>query len=110
VTALPASAQTGPISVMDGQWHFTVAPYFWFAGLDGSVSVKGVAEVPVTVSFSDIWNNFDFGLLGRVEGRKDRWGFGADVIYLNLGAKVPANRSSTRSPTRARTPSWPTHG
>jgi len=91
-TALPASAQTGPASAMDGRWHFTVAPYFWFAGLDGSVSVKGVAEVPVKVSFSDVWKNFDFGVLGRVEGRKDRWGLGAEVIYLNLGATLAADR------------------
>jgi hypothetical protein len=26
---------------MDGEWHFVVAPYFWFSGLDGTVSYDG---------------------------------------------------------------------
>jgi hypothetical protein len=86
------SAQAAPATAMDGRWHFTVAPYFWFSGLDGTVSMKGIAEVPVNASFSDIWDNFDIGMLGRFEGRKDRWGFGVDLVYLNLGAGVAEGR------------------
>jgi hypothetical protein len=93
--ALPALArsegQGGPTSAMDGQWHFTVAPYMWFTGIKGDVSVKGLPEVPVDASFSDIWKDFDFGLAGRFVARKDRFGFGLDFTYNNLGAPVAAN-------------------
>ena len=47
VLALPATsrAQTKAAAAMDDSWHFAVAPYFWAAGIDGTVSVKGVVEV-----------------------------------------------------------------
>lgn len=76
----------------DDAWHFAVAPYFWMAGLDGEISVRGAPEVSVDASFSDILENFDFGLLGHFEARRNRWGFGTDLIYLNLGAAVAEDR------------------
>jgi hypothetical protein len=92
--SLPASlqAQAETDTAMDGHWHFRLMPYFWAAGIDGTASVTGVNEVPLHASFSDIISNFDIGLLGHFEARKDRLGFGADFIYLNLGADVPATR------------------
>jgi hypothetical protein len=54
--------------------------------------VAGVTEVPLKASFSDIISNFDIGVLGHFEARKDRLGFGADLMYLNLGADVPTTR------------------
>lgn len=89
--ALPARAQAGPAAAMDDEWHFALVPYFWFAGIDGTVSVKGLAEVPIHQSFSDVMSAFDIGLLGHFEGRKNRWGFASDILYLNLGAPVAAN-------------------
>ena len=73
-------------TIDDGEWHFAIAPYFWTASLDGDVSFEGLPSVPVDVSFSDVWSNLDFALLGHFEGRKNRWGFGTDFVYLNLGA------------------------
>jgi hypothetical protein len=87
---LQAQAKTD--TAMDGSWHFRLMPYFWAAGIDGTVSVTGVNEVPIHASFSDIISNFDIGLLGHFEARKDRLGFGADFMYLNLGADVPTTR------------------
>jgi hypothetical protein len=86
--AAPAAAQAPPGTVMDGQWHFIVAPYMWFAGLKGNVSVKGVADIPIDESFSDVFSNFHFGFLGHFEGRKDRFGFATDIMYMNLHIPV----------------------
>jgi hypothetical protein len=86
--ALPAHAQTGPATAMDGRWHFAVVPYLWFTGMEGNVSMGGLPEVPVAKSFSDIWSDLDIGFQGDFEARRDRWGFGADVVYMNLGASV----------------------
>jgi len=76
---------------MDEDWHFVVVPYFWFAGIDGTVTVRGRVEVPVEKSFSDVISDFDIGLLGHFEGRKRRLGFAVDITYLNLGAPVAAD-------------------
>ncbi len=88
--ALPTRAQSQDRAtvVMDGQWHFMVAPYVWTSALEGNVSVKGLPEVPVEKTFSDIWNDFHAGFLGHFEARKDRWGFATDLMYINLHAPV----------------------
>ena len=85
----PLHAQAKADTAMDGQWHFRVMPYFWAAGIDGTASVTGVTEVPIKASISDILSNFDIGVLGHFEARKDKLGFGADELYLNLGTDVP---------------------
>jgi hypothetical protein len=90
--ALPARAQTGPATAMDGRWHFAVVPYFWFSGMEGSVSMGGLPEVPVEKSFSDIWSDLDIGFQGDFEARRDRWGFATDIVYMNLGASVGEGR------------------
>jgi len=84
-------AQGRPTVAMDGQWHFIVAPYLWLAGISGDVSVKGLPEVPIETSFSDIFENFHFGALAHFEARKDRWGFGTDLMYVDLHAPVASN-------------------
>ncbi len=86
-----AQAQGGPTAAMDGQWHFGVTPYMWFTGIKGDVSVKGLSRVPVDASFSDLWDDLDFALAGRFEGRKDRFGFGLDFTYNNLGVPVASD-------------------
>jgi len=90
--ALPARAQApaegNPTVAMDGQWHFTIAPYMWFAGINGDVSVKGLPAVPIDKSVSDVLKAFHFGFMGVFEGRKDRWGFSLDTFYVDLRAPV----------------------
>lgn len=86
--ASPAWAQGPPGTVMDGQWHFIAAPYMWFAGIKGNVSVKGITDIPIEESFSDVFSNFHFGFLGHFEGRKDRFGFATDVMYMSLHVPV----------------------
>jgi hypothetical protein len=73
---------------MDGEWHFTFAPYMWMSGIKGDLSVANLPSVPVDASFSDIWDSFDFGLEGHFEARKDRFGLGFDFIWSDLGVPV----------------------
>jgi len=86
-----AQAAPPPALAMDDEWHFVIAPYFWGSGISGSVSIGNFVTVPIDASFSDIIKDFDVGLLGHFEGRKGRWGFGTDFIYMNLGAPVKGN-------------------
>ena len=92
-TALPApaAAQDRPNVAIDDQWHFVAAPYFWFSGLKGNVSVGNLPDVPIEKSFSDIWSNLQIGALAHFEGRKDRWGFATDLMYMDLRAPVAAS-------------------
>ncbi len=85
-TAGPARAQA--VLVDDDKWHFAIAPYMWFAGLEGTLSLGRFVEVPVDVPFSDVISNFDIGLLAHFEGRRNRFGGAVDVMYLKLGAPV----------------------
>lgn len=85
--AAPAGAQTDA-AAMDDKWHFVLAPYVWFTGLEGAVSVRGLPEVPVDQSFADLMKDFDIGLQGRFEARKNRAGLALDVMYVNLGVPV----------------------
>ena len=87
VSAAEAQDRPNPSTVMDGQWHFIAASYMWFAALKGDVSIKG-ADIPIDESFSDVFSNFHFGFTGHFEGRKDRWGFATDVMYMNLHVPV----------------------
>jgi hypothetical protein len=80
-----------PTLAMDDEWHFVVAPYFWASGISGSVSIGNFVSVPIDASFSDIMKDFDIGLMGRFEGRKGRFGFSVDLLYINLGAPVLGN-------------------
>lgn len=83
IVASPAAAQ----SPAGDSWQITIAPYFIGAGMNGTMSAKGV-EIPVDLSFSDILHNLQFGAMGLVAARKGNWGFGGDAIWMSLGADV----------------------
>jgi hypothetical protein len=55
------------------------------SGIEGQVSVANLPPVPVDASFSDILENFDIGLQGRLEARRNRFGVGVDFVWVNLG-------------------------
>jgi hypothetical protein len=42
------------------KWEFNVIPYFWMAGMGGDLTVKG-RDASLDSSFSDIWDDLDFG-------------------------------------------------
>jgi hypothetical protein len=92
LVAVPARAQDpdDPMTADDG-WSFTIAPYLWATGMEGTISFEGTPDIPVDVSFSDIWNNLDFALSLHFEGRKGNWGFALDGMYLKIAAEATFN-------------------
>ena len=52
----------------DQGWHVDVAPYLWFAGINGTVGALD-HEASVHVSASKVLSYFNFGLMGAVETR-----------------------------------------
>ena len=69
-------------------WVFTVALYGWGAGISGDVGVFGLPPQNVDLSFSDVFQNLDFAVMGLGEARKGRFMLGVDATYTNVGATV----------------------
>jgi hypothetical protein len=67
----------------DQGWHVDVAPYLWFAGIDGTVGAAG-RQSSVHVSAGDVLSYFDFGLMGAVETRYNRILIPVDFMWVRL--------------------------
>lgn len=70
-----------------GKWQVTLSPYLMLPWMNGTTAVRG-NEVDVDVSPGDIFKNLQFGVMTGFEAKKSRWGFGADIVYMALGATV----------------------
>lgn len=92
--SVSARAQTGAAS--DGEWRYEFTPYLWMAGLKGNVGIGDLTASGVEVSFSDLLDMFEFGLMGAFEARKGRWGLLVDAMYLKVSDS--ATRQATVGP------------
>lgn len=81
-TGLVCSSAYGVESGSD-EWQLSVAPYFWFAGIDGDMTVNG-NSTEVDVGFSDIWDALDFAGSVHIEAQKGKWGILLDTLYMDL--------------------------
>jgi len=68
--------------VRPADWRFAVDVHLYGAAIGGTT---GTGD-DIDISFSDLIDNLDFALMGRVEARKERFSVFADVIYLNVKA------------------------
>ncbi|HEY4648196.1 MAG TPA: hypothetical protein VIG95_03780, partial [Gemmatimonadales bacterium] len=92
VLSQPTSAEAQDNRVPDAQgetpaWRFTFTPYLWGAGLTGQVGVGGRSS-DVDIDVGDVIDDFDIGVMGLVEARKNSWVLSADVFFVNLGSEV----------------------
>jgi len=78
--ALPASAD----EFVSDDWQFQIAPYAWALAADGNATVKG-QKSDVNLSFKDIAEELNYGLMLEGEARKGRVGVFANILYANLG-------------------------
>ena len=61
-------------------WKFGGSAYLWAAGVEGTDS----AGDDIDVSFSDVLEDLDGGLMGIISARKGKWTLLADIIYLSI--------------------------
>src|SRR5215510_155106 len=90
----PETPATIP-SFHDDSWHVNISPYLWMAGMDGTVSVKG-HTVKVEHSFSDIFENLKFGVMGLTEMRRGRVGILMDLMWIRLVTSQPSQLRDSR--------------
>jgi len=91
--ALPSTARAQSPSTASGKpdspdpadqgWHVDIAPYLWFAGIDGSVGALG-HDASVHVTAGDVLSYFNFGLMGAVEVRYNRIVMPIDFMWVRL--------------------------
>ena len=89
-----AAAQSGT-----GGWKFTIAPYLVAAGMNGTMTVKGL-EADVDIPFETILDNLDMAAMVHFEMRNDRWMLSSDLVYMDLeGSNDVAGGTATASMT-----------
>jgi opacity protein-like surface antigen len=93
----PRTAQAQAASSPDGGWSFEFTPYLWGAAMSGEVGAGQLPTIGVDMSFSDILDNLDSGLMGAFEARKGRWGLLFDAIYMKLEHSGTASRTGAGS-------------
>ena len=75
--------KVGATDPADQGWHVDVAPYLWFAGVNGTVGAAG-HQSSVHVSARDVLSYFNFGLMGAAEIRHSRVIIPADFMWVRL--------------------------
>jgi hypothetical protein len=61
----------------------SVSPYLWLPGLHGTIGALG-QDASVHASFSDIFSNFSFGLMGALDPRYNRIVMPLDFMWIKL--------------------------
>ena len=104
VQALAASPTPESVSP-EPQWHFTVAPYLWGAGIRGNVGHKTTGTQFVKSDFHDIARDLDVAAMTMGEARFGPYSLLADVMYIDTTTKTrlpdgaPAKHLNTDSKT-----------
>lgn len=86
---------TAPAAAQDATWDFKGYLYLWGAALGGSTTTGQ----DIDLSFSDVVDKLDFGLMGGLEARRGRISLFGDFLHLKLsdgqtaavGPGIPAN-------------------
>ncbi len=65
------------------KWTFDLSLYGLAVGMSGDVSV-GRINANVDAGFDKIWDNLEFGAMGKFRVGYDRWAFTTDVLYMGL--------------------------
>lgn len=92
IAVAPGGATPGDrdqVKSQPGKWEVIAYPYFWLPWVDSTVSADGVSSTLI-LDPSDILKALNFGLLGGIEVRRDRWFGGLDLMYMNLGVDSEA--------------------
>jgi opacity protein-like surface antigen len=91
-----AAAASSSASDSASTWVFEFTPYFWLAGIKGHADIGDFSTNGVEVSFSDLFESLELGLMGTFEAQRGQWGAVFDGMYIKL-----ENQKSTNSPAGA---------
>lgn len=96
VSAAGPDGTTAPPEASDmaahPEWSVDIAPYFWAAGMTGTVASFGAAPVNVDMDFSDIFGDLNFSIMAAGEARYGRFSLTMDLLYLKLSTSETTPR------------------
>ncbi len=96
-------ATTGTAAAAD--WEFKLAPYLWFAGLEGTAAtIPGLPPAPIDISPSKALEDTETALMLAFEARKGRSGLFMDFVYSDVRSDeelIPSLGLSLRSETKS---------
>jgi hypothetical protein len=72
-------------------WHFNLASPGWLAGVSGEIGLNGITA-NADVNFDQILRHIDWATSVSAEARKGRFGFYADLLYLEASDALYTNR------------------
>jgi hypothetical protein len=78
-----SSQKPPPAPNADAGWHFALSPYLWFAGAHGTVGARG-RDLSMHASPGDLLSHANFGLMGGVEARRERFLLNGDLLWIRL--------------------------
>jgi len=83
VTGLAGAGVAAPPSAEEAsdKWRFTVRPYLWILGLNGTARIQGLPSVKFSSSFGEIMETKDAGGMLYLDGRRGKVGFIVDGLY-----------------------------
>ncbi len=87
---LHAPALADESAEKSGAWNYDFVLYGWLAGLEGTIGIAGVGDVPVDASFDELTEYLDFAIAGHFEAKNRQSLFVADLDYTNLGSERDA--------------------
>lgn len=68
-------------------WQFSVSPYFWMAGIQGTSGQFNLPPAEMKSDFGQIFNELDFAFMGIVEARQGPYSILGDLAYTKTSLK-----------------------
>ena len=88
--AVPARAA---LAQADGEWHVSLTPYVWLAGMNGRIGfADGIADVDL--SFGDVLDKRDITVRALLEAQRDRWWVRLDLTYISMSDEKAIDEGS----------------
>lgn len=76
------------------RWEYGGSAYLWLAGVDGTTT----ADDSINVSFNDVVDTLDLGLMGLLTAQKGKWMLFGDFIYLSLSEDINTTANIVGNP------------
>ncbi len=76
-----------PSPAEDSDWQFSVSPYLWMAGVQGTVQQFDSPPTRLKSDFGQIFNELDVAFMGIIEARRGRYSLFADMAYTKTSVK-----------------------
>ena len=93
-SCLAASGFVAPAAEAQESWEFNITPYAWMAGVDGDLgTVPGLPSQDVSLSFSDVLDDLDYGLFLFASARKGPW-----VLYFDASDVKTTSKEAIGGP------------